>query len=209
MLSSTLWRTNSSGKRRPSSFSTRSWLTTTAFLSEPPSARPRDHNSSTRSAKAKVRARAISVLNDSGSNAMHIACVSINGWSKRISQSRIRLSAGSRRAHFPCASRPTGFRTWIQRRGRAHHGAAGVAQSGAHRAVAYLVEAGRNRRTPGPVVAHEPYAAVRDGRMQRQRDLGPGVQTRAHASDRIAQGPLATHRRLVSIHAGPEHARLP
>ena len=70
------------------------------------------------------------------------------------------------------------------------HGAAGLAERGAHRGVADLIEARVQGPAAGAVVAHEADAAVGFGRMQAEGDPGAGVEAGADATDRVAERPL-------------------
>ena len=73
MASSALWRTNSSRRRRPSGFSTRSPSMTTQLSSVPPRARPMARSASTSRRKPKVRQSASSRRNVASSIGMSIS----------------------------------------------------------------------------------------------------------------------------------------
>jgi tetratricopeptide (TPR) repeat protein len=80
--SSTLWRTNSSAKRRPSGFTTFSSSRTTVFSSEPPRAKPALQSICTSRRKPKVRAAEMSRSNRSASSGASVSSWRrIAGWS--------------------------------------------------------------------------------------------------------------------------------
>ena len=86
-MSRILWRTNSSGKRNPVSFSMPCFVSTMALSSEPPRIRLARRKASTSSINPKVRAEAMSLANEPLSSVIERCCTPMSGCGKSIRQS--------------------------------------------------------------------------------------------------------------------------